>query len=128
VLYYLLLFTTTLRFVDIIYLLAGKTTDLPLPVILVTTAMVLYGIVLIVRKFVGTILLKHLQTFYLVQTAMIVFNIAYIALMSPLDISAVEFLVVGSFLDLIVNACILFACNRQMHRRYTPAATFLTHL
>ena len=118
VLYYLLLATTTVRFVDMIYLLAKDSTNLPVPVLVVTTLMVLYGIALIVRKFVGNVLLKQLMIFYMVQTVMIVFNLSYIAVACPLRISAAETFVVGTFLDIIVNFAVIYLCSRQMRSHY----------
>lgn len=114
VLYYLLFLTTAVRFADIIYLLAKDRTNLPPAVIIVTAAMVLYGFALIFKRFIGHIRLKQFAVFYSVQTAMIVFNITYMAVTCPLTVSAAETLAVGTFLDIIVNCGILIACARQI--------------
>lgn len=122
VLYYLLLLTTTVRFADMIYLLAKDSTNLPIPVIAVTSLMILYGIFLGVKKFVTTIRMKQMLHFYLVQTGMIVFNLIYVAAFCPLRVSAVETVIVGTFLDVLVNAGLIYACLRQMRSFYLPAA------
>lgn len=118
VLYYLMLVTTTVRFVDMIYLLAKDNTNLPVPVLIVTTFMVLYGIYLVVRKFLGNILLKQLMTFYVIQTVMIVFNLVYFSIASPLQVSILETVAIGTFLDIIVNASVIYLCTKQMRSHY----------
>jgi len=114
VLYYLLLLTTTVRFIDIIYLMTRQTTNLPIVVLIVSTAMVLYGIVLLVKKVVGNVRLKQLTMFYMVQSVMIVFNLSYMAIVSPLKATGLETLIVGTFLDLLINCGIIYMATKQM--------------
>lgn len=114
VMYYLLFCTTALRFADMIYILSKESTNLPIPVIVVTCAMILYGIALVVSKFVAPIRMKQVTLFYLVQSAMIVFNLIFVAVACPLSISAAETFLVGTFLDLLVNAGILFVSVKRM--------------
>lgn len=121
VLFYLLALTTSVRFVDMIYLLIHGSTNLPVPVIAVTSAMILYGIILIVCKFISTIRMKRLLTFYLVQSVMIVFNLCYISFWCPLHISFAEALIIGTFLDLLVNVALLYVCFKRI--RSIPFST-----
>lgn len=118
-LYYLMLLTTTVRFGDMIFLLTKDNTNLPVPVIAVTTAMILYGIGLAFYRFIGTIRMKQLVTFYVMQTAMIAFNLLYVALFCPLQMSAAEILVVGTLLDLIVNIGLIYVSMKRM-RSFVP--------
>lgn len=120
VLYYLLLLTTSVRFVDIIYLLAKDSTNLPTPVIIVTSAMILYGVFLVVKKVISTVRLKQLVTFYTVQTGMIAFNLIYVAVRCPLQISASETLIVGTFLDILANIGLIYLCMKQIRSFHLP--------
>lgn len=114
ILYYLLLLTTSVRFIDMIYILAKDSTNLPVPVIVVTAAMILYGVVLAFYKFVGTVRMKQLVAFYAVQSGMIVFNLVYTAVFCPLQISFGETVLMGTFLDLIINGGLIFVGMRRM--------------
>lgn len=114
VLYYLLLLTTSVRLIDMIYLLAKGSTNLPVPVIAVTSAMLLYGIALIVYRFIATVRMKQLVTFYSVQTLMIAFNLVFVAAACPLRMSAAETLIVGTFLDLLINAGLIYTSMKRM--------------
>ena len=116
--YFLLVLTTTVRFADIIFLLTRESTNLPIAVLVVSTAMVLYGITLIMKKILGSVRFKQLTMFYLVQSAMIVFNLAFIAMAWPLKIGLIEIIVVGSFLDLLVNTGILLMGAKHMRSGY----------
>lgn len=120
VLYYLLLLTTTVRFADLIYLLSRDSTNLPVPVIIITSAMILYGIATGVSKFIRPLRMKPLLTFYKTQTAMIAFNLIYVAVASPLRMSAAETLIVGTFLDLLVNVGLIYVCMKRMRSLSLP--------
>lgn len=121
ILYYLLFITTGVRLVDIVYLLAKNDTSLPLPVFVAASVLVLYGIVMVIRKLTSMMRLKQMLTFYVIQTGIIVFNIAYVAIACPFKPSAVETLVVGTFLDLLINFIIIFACTRRIRGEYFTA-------
>lgn len=116
-----MLLTTAVRFVDILYLLSRDNTNLPVPVIIVTSIMVLYGVFLTVKKFISNIRMKQLFIFYMIQSAMIVFNLIFTSVASPLRINAMETIIVGTFLDLIVNAGLIYMMFRQMRSVYTPS-------
>lgn len=120
VLYILLLLTTSVRFFDIVYLLAKENTNLPIPVILVTTAIILYGMVLAVRKFTSTIRLKQLMYFFIAQTGVIAFNLLYVSVATPLKMSVAEMLAAGTFLDLLVNGVLIYLCLRQIRSFHFP--------
>lgn len=122
VLYCLLFITTAARFTDIIYLLVKDNTNLPIPVIIITTTMIIYGIVLLAKKFVGNVTLKQLMMFYMVQTAMIVFNLSYISVACPLHINIAETVVVGTFLDIVINCGIIYFCTKQIRSHYFAVA------
>lgn len=121
VLYSLLVFTTLTRFGDMIFILAKASTNLPIPVIVVTSAMIIYGIVLVFSKFITMVRMKQLLTFYMIQSLMILFNIIYVAMFSPLQISMAETWIVGTFLDLLVNSVLIYASVKRMRSFYLPA-------
>ncbi|MDL2247686.1 hypothetical protein LJC05_03035 [Bacteroides sp. OttesenSCG-928-J23] len=116
--YALLLLTTTLRFADMIYLLVTDSTDLPFPILLISAAVVLYGIYLLVQKFTSNIRLKQLMAFFLVQTGVFAFNIIYTAINVPLQIGAADTLLIGTFLDIIINCSVVYFCLKQMRGGY----------
>lgn len=126
VLYCLLFASTTARLADIVYLLVNKKTNLPVAVIAVTIVMILYGIVLLVKKVVGNVTLKQLMAFYVVQTVMIAFNLAYVAIASPLRVSMAETFIVGTFLDILINCCIVYFCMKQIRSHYFAVAQPVT--
>lgn len=122
VLYCFLFVSTAVRLTDIIYLLANKKTSLPAVVIGVSIAMIAYGLILLTKKFIGNITLKQLMAFYIVQTVMIGFNLAYIAIASPLRVNVAETLIVGTFLDILINCCAVYFCMKQIRSHYFAVA------
>ncbi|MCL2035113.1 MAG: hypothetical protein FWG94_10350 [Oscillospiraceae bacterium] len=118
ILYSLIAVTTALRLTNIVFLLVKEDTNVPLPVFAVTTVMIIYGIFLITKKFINKVTLRNLMHFYIVQTFMIAFNLFYVASFSPLRIHASEILVVGTFIDILMNGTIIYFCTRRLRSRY----------
>lgn len=118
VLYYLMLIVTAVRLADIVYLLAGQSTGLPACVLIVSSVMILYGIILTVKKFIGSVRLGQLMAFFLVQILATGFNLTYVALAVPVQISIPETLMVGTFLDILVNGVIVYLCIKQRRTRF----------
>ena len=121
VLYYLLLLTTGMRFVGMIYLLAKEELNLPITVIALTSVMILYGVFLVLKKFVTGIGIKPLMCFYMIQTGVVIFNIAFVALTSPLQIQLAETLIVGTFLDVLVNFILIVLAVRHLRNGFAAA-------
>ena len=120
VLYLFLVATTAVRFVDLVYLLQIGS-NLPVPVIVASSVMVVYGLVLVLKKVVGTLRIKQLMAFYLVQAALVLFNLSYMAIFYPLQLKLVEIVAVGSFLDILIDACFVYYCFKRMRAPFALA-------
>ncbi len=116
-LYYYILVVTVLRLADLIYLL-GTQTNLPPPVLAAAGAMLLYGIVLSVKRFISSVRLGQLGAFLIAQSLVIGFNIAYVALFVPLRVTLYEMALVGSFLDILVNLWLMRLAFKQKRNRF----------
>ena len=120
VLYYLLMLTTAVRFVDMVYLLSRGTTNLPLSTLIITSAVILYGAVLVARRFFGNIRLTQLMTFFAVHAVLISINLAVVAINVPFQVTLAETFIVGSFLDILVDCCAVYAGMKQIRSADRP--------
>ena len=105
---------TGLRLVDVMYLITRDSVNLPVTVIVVIAAMVLYGVALITKQLLAKTTVKELITFYVSQAAAIVFNLVFVSIACPIKLSIAEMLAVGTFLDLVVIACVLYYGMKQL--------------
>jgi len=116
--------TTIVRFSGVVFVLTRDAVNLPALALILTTVMVIYGLILVTRKLMmGSVRLRQFMAFFLLQTAVIVFNLIYVASVHPLPITAPETLVVGTFFDLLINAGILFICIRHLRNGLAPASS-----
>lgn len=90
--------------------------DFPLGIFLLSCAIVIFGIVLIVLKFQKKLHTRNMTAFYITDTLAVIFNLVYMSLYSPIHINFVQFLYLGTLLDVAVNAAFLLAFNRN--RKY----------
>jgi len=105
------------RLCSIVFLLAFSGTNLPRFVIWVTSAVVVYGAVLIIKKFISGIFIKELLWFFAAQAVAAGFNLWYMRLIGyALQLSLPEIITVGTFLDILVAACVLYYGIKQMRR------------
>ena len=117
ILFYIMALFVGVRFVSIIYLMAVSSTYLPRAVVVLMSLIVLYGIILILKKFVFGIRLKEIIWFFMAQAAVVAFNLGYMMFIGyPLQLSLLEVTVVGTFLDLLTAACVLYYGIKQMRR------------
>jgi len=122
VLYTLLLLTTVTRFIGVVVLLTRDRVNLPTIVLVTTSLTVLYGIFLLIRRFVLTLHLKHFIQFFTVQSAVFIFNLSFVSNNIPLQITGIEALVTGSLLDVLINVVAIYYCIINIRRNKFASA------
>jgi len=118
VLYYLILLTTGVRLVDMVYLLVKGGSNLPVSVMAVTGVMILYGIVIAFQK--RSVKIRSLIVFFAVHAALVVVNLVTVKIHVPMQITVAETLIVGSFLDIVIDACAMYAGLKFMSSEFQP--------
>jgi len=122
VLYILLILTTAVRLVGVVATLAGGDTSLPAAVLVATSLTIIYGVLLLVRRFIFTIRLKHFIQFFAVQSMVFAFNLAVVSQTVLLSVTRAETLVVGSVLDILINCVAIYYCVKTLRRIKFAAA------
>jgi len=111
---------TSLRLVNVMYLIACDTINLPATVIVLIAAMVIYGIALIVKQLIAKTTVKELMSFYIFQAITIAFNLVFVSIVCPVALTIAEILAVGTFLDLVIIAFVLYYGMKQIRRTRVP--------
>ena len=112
--------TTVIRFADMVYLLSRTGTSLPVSVLLLSGAMIVYGAILAIKRFTGAIKLSQIMTFFAVHAVVVAINLIITAVNVRIRITPAEMLLVGSFLDLVIDLCAVYLCFRQIRSSYKP--------
>lgn len=118
VLYYLVLITTGVKLADVIYLLAQNESNLPAAVFVAASFAVVYGIFLVFKRMISSVRLGQLMGFYIFYTLVIVFNLIYVAVGVPVKITLLEMVVVGTFLEILINITLISLCIRHRRGRF----------
>ena len=115
---YLILFVTTLvRLVSVILLLVHEGTHLPIAVIVLTSFTVVYGVLLLVRRFILTVHPRHFIHFFVFQSVIFTFNLIFVSRTVPLEIRPLEVLVTGTILDLLIACAAIYYCIKNIRRK-----------
>ena len=117
ILYMLLFLTTLLRLASLILLLAGGRTHLPTPVIVLTSITVVYGVLLLLRRFLLSVYPRHFIHFFAFQSAVFLFNLIYVNRTVPLEIRPLEVLVTGTVLDILIGFAAIYYCVKNIRRK-----------
>ena len=116
VLLILMILTTAVRFFGVVFLLALGNTSLPAVVLVTTSVTVLYGVFLLVWRFIFTLRLKHFIQFFVVQTIIFAFNLIFVSRNVLLQITLVEVSVVGTLLDILIGCVAIYYCIKEIRR------------
>ena len=116
ILYWLVFLTSVVRLVSLVILFARGHTHLPAAVLAATSLTVLFGMFLLVRRFIFTLSLKHFVQFFALQSVVFAFNLVLTARVVLLDIDLVERLVVGNLLDILVGIAAIYYCAKAIRR------------
>ena len=117
ILYLLLALTTLLRFASLMLVLAGGDTHLPTPVVVLTSVTVVYGVLLLLRRFLLSVHPRHFVHFFAFQSAVFFFNLIYVSRTVPLEIRPLEVLITGTVLDILVGFVAIYYCLKNMRRK-----------
>ena len=122
-LYALVFLTSAIRLVSVVILFARGFTALPSAVLAATSFTVLHGMFLLVRRVIFTLHLRHFAQFFAVQSAVFAFNIAVVSSTVLLALNSAERLVVGSLLDILVGAAVIYYCVKSIRKsKYAGAS------
>lgn len=122
VIYGLIFAITLVRTADMGYILIKGGTNVPVPVLAVTSCIIVYGAFLLIRKLFMNVTLKQMMAFFIIGSVAIIFNLIYISVACPLSISPAETIVVGTFFDIIINSTVVYFCTKQMRSHYFAVA------
>ena len=118
VLYVILLITSVLRLISVVFvLMMGEATHLPTRVIVLTSITVVYGLLLLVRRFILSVHPRHFIHFFIFQTAVFAYNLIFVSRTVPLEIRPFEVLVTGTMLDILVAAVAIYYCVKNIRRK-----------
>ena len=111
--------STALRLGGITYLLVVPGSHLQVITFVVSSAVVLLGALLIFRRFFLSLQLRGYMVFFVFQGVAYLFNIIYAGITNPLRLTALEIMVTGTFLDVLIAACAVSSCLKQMKKGFT---------
>ncbi|MCL2057014.1 MAG: hypothetical protein FWH02_07355 [Oscillospiraceae bacterium] len=118
VLYYFILLTTGVRLVNMVYLLFSGSINLPVSVMVVSSLMIACGLVVVLQK--RTSRLKNIMVFFAVHAVLVMANLITVAIHVPMSIALAETLAVGTVLDIVIDACALYAGLKCLSNEYRP--------
>lgn len=105
--FYLMVLETAAASVVLAILLLMGTTSLPGLVLALRGGMVVGALVLIIKKYVSWVRRGELTAFYLLDAALAVFNLVYLSIFRPTDVSSFELIITGTLVAPFLNTVLV---------------------
>ena len=88
-------------------------TELPLAVLVALSVVIVMGIAVLVRSFMGRSSKREMGAFFAADAVVIVASMLFIRLSAPIDISQLDTMTVGTVLDVVVNVALAIYAFRK---------------
>lgn len=105
--FYLMVLETAAAAVVLAIVLLMGTTSLPRLVLGLRGGLVVGALVLIVKKYVSWIRRGELTAFYLLDAALAIFNLVYLSVFHPTDVSSFELIITGTLVAPCLNTVLV---------------------
>lgn len=114
--FYLMALETLAASAALGFVLTVGTTSLPTLVLVLRGVMIVGAIVLIVKKYVSWIRRSEMTAFYLLDAALAVFNLVYLSIFNPTDVSSFELIITGTLIAPFFNAVLVLLLHYSSSR------------
>lgn len=117
--FFFMVVLTAARFTAASYVLSLKKPEaeaLPLAIYISMGIVVIAGIVLICKRFITKVSKREMELYYLLTALAVVFNLIFMKVICRIDVTLVEFLVVGTIMDVVISVTLIFMAERE--RKY----------
>lgn len=121
----LLEIVTAARLLDFLWFLIFKKTELSIPVLSATGIAMILAVLCILFYRAKTVSLRIVIAIYAVHVLVILFNIVYTSVFSPLNITAADFLMIGNFFEILVYLVFIILGIRHLRSQYSVIKSLL---
>ncbi|MCI8443048.1 MAG: hypothetical protein HFG27_11030 [Provencibacterium sp.] len=92
------------------------TTSLPTMVLALRGVMIVGAMVLIVKKYVSWVRRSEMTAYYLLDAALAVFNLIYLSIFNPTDVSSFELIITGTLIAPFLNVVLVLLLHYSSSR------------
>ncbi len=113
VMLYLMILLFTSRVFGMIFLLSSGLSTLPLPVYVSSGIVALVGVALTCKGVIRSVGRRELCGFYLLLCISVVFNLIFMKVTYPMELTFIHLTVIGSLLDLVLGVAFILLSIRE---------------
>lgn len=115
--FYLMVLNTFVASIVMIVVLAMGSSALPPLVLALRGVLIVGSVVLVVKRYVSWVRRGEIAAYYAAEAAVAVFNLVYLAMFSPVDVSFFEFAITGTLVTPVLNGMLMLLLFKA-HSRY----------
>ena len=106
--YYLMMLNTFVAAIALAVVFIMGNSSLPSIVLALRGALVVTGVVLVVKRYVSWVRRSEITGFYIAEAAIAVFNLIFLSVFFPVDVSFFEYAITGTLITPILNLALVF--------------------
>lgn len=115
VMFFLMAAYSLLRLLALAYTVAVQVERLPVLAYILSGATVVIGLFLVCKRILVGIRMRQVELYYFVTALTSAFNLIYVRFTSRIDATLVDFLVIGTVLDIVVSVTLLVMAEKERH-------------
>lgn len=116
VMFFLMAIYSTVRFLAMSYMISTQADRLPLMVYLAAGITVAVGLFLVCKRIIFRVRIRQMEFYYGITALAALFNLIFIKSTSRLQATAIDFIVIGTMLDIVVSVTLIVLAEKE--RKY----------
>ena len=110
--FYLMMLNTFVAAIALAVVFIMGNSSLPSIVLALRGALVVTGVVLVVKRYVSWVRRSEITGFYIAEAAIAVFNLIFLSVFFPVDVSFFEYAITGTLITPILNLALVFLLRK----------------
>lgn len=117
--FFLMCIYSAARFLGLSYIISTQKERLPYPVYIAAGIGAIFGILLLCKRIINRVKMRELEAYYFITALAAAFNLIFIRCSRRVEATPLDFLIIGTVLDIVVSITIIVLAEKEQKYRKT---------
>lgn len=115
--FFLMCIYSAARFLGLSYIISTQKERLPYPVYIAAGIGAIFGILLLCKRIINRVKMRELEAYYCITALAAAFNLIFIRCSRRIEATPLDFLIIGTVLDIVVSITIIVLAEKEQKYR-----------
>lgn len=117
--FYFMCIYSAARFLGLSYIISTQKERLPYPVYIAAGIGAIFGILLLCKRIITRVKMRELEVYYFITALAAAFNLIFIRCSRRIEATPLDFLIIGTVLDIVVSITVIVLAEKEQKYRKT---------